>query len=162
MAFQKENVRFIDEDEQINEGGVATYESIVVIQIKKCSDILSKEMIGGYYATNPKGNTEKYIDDVKENAINAVDVLRMLLQPFTGGVDDERIIKLMDEINMHKLEIVNKYRIRANMVISGTLPHKEFTEYKAVKYRELFSILVNIYHKRKADIASMSTEYDLG
>jgi hypothetical protein len=159
MARQSfDNNLFIDEDEHVTDDGMATYESIVIGQIRECARILSKEMIGGYYRSNHKGTTEKYEDDVRENVINAVDVLRMLLQPFTAGIDDIRIVDIIKEIDEQKKQIQIKYKIPVNMVQQGTIAHKEFIEYKARRYRDVYGVLLNIYHKRKSDIAKMSEE----
>lgn len=166
MDEEQEYGRFIDVDEQEGYSDDITYETIVIKQIQRCVDILSQEEYGGYFKISPKGET--YIEDVKENVINAVDTLRMIILPFFTNDDIEEVTKKLNEIKSFQEEYGNKiinikgrgfFKIKDIKMLEKTSPiMKEFTDFKCLKHRELFEILVKIYHKRKLEIAATSID----
>ena len=165
MAEQYE--RFIDADEQESYAHeIVSYESIVVKQIQKCVDILSQEEAGGYFKQSKYG-TEKYVEDVKEQIINSVETLRMLLTPFAKG-NKKEVDDIRTEIKDYKKEMGNRrvnirgkgeVKISELKMLEKTSPFmKEITDFKCQKYRELFEVLVCIYNKRKMEIAAASID----
>jgi hypothetical protein len=160
---------FIDADEGwSNEKD--SYEVIILRQISKCVEVLSREMTGGQvmHKTTKTGATEKYIEDVRELVVNHVDTLRMLLCTYIQAGNKKQIDAINKEINEKKEAVGNSRRIiqgRGEVLLknikglSATDPvWVEFINFKALKYRELFEILVNCYNEQKAAIRSLEEE----
>ena len=160
---------FIDADEGwANEKD--SYEVIILKQISKCVEVLSREMTGGQviHKTTKTGATEKYIEDVRELVVNHVDTLRMLLCTYIQKDNKKQIDIITGEIAKKKEEIGNTKRIipgRGEVLLknikglSATDPiWVEFINFKAMKYRELFEILVNCYNEQKAAIRALEEE----
>ena len=149
-----------------------TFETIIILQIKACADILSREMTGGQVMvkTTKTGATEKYVEDVKELVINHVDTMRMLMTVYIkkDKTDEKDIKKIIEDIETYKdkvgkIEVIveGKGRIPLKDVkgIHADNPiWKEYLEYKARKYREMFEVLVRCFNKNKSLIRSLETE----
>jgi hypothetical protein len=164
-----DNEIFIDADAGfINESN--SFEIVIVKQIQKCVEVLSREMTGGQviHKTGPGGSTEKYVEDVRELVINHVDTLRMLMSTFIEGDNKKALNKTLTDIDDYKKELLQRKTIIPgrglvkledikNIHVDSPV-WKEFIHYKAVKYRDVFEILVNAYNKSKADIRALEEE----
>lgn len=163
-----DNEVFIDADAGFaNEKN--SYDLIIVQQIQACVKILSREMTGGQiiHKSSDTG-TEKYIEDVRELVINHVDALRMLL---SGNIQKENLKALnsiMKDIESYKKELgerkiiiagqgIKKFKDYKSLNVDSPI-WKEFIHYKALKYRELFEVLVNAYNDERAYIKSLEEE----
>jgi hypothetical protein len=146
-----------------------TYDALIVSQIKVCVDNLSKEMIGGHiqYKKDETG-VSKYVEDVRELIINSVDTLKMLLVTYMSDDYKKILDKKLKEIENYKAEIMSRTILTRDKgyVKVSTLPGlavdhplmKEFLQYKALKYRDIFELLVNCYNKKKAYLKSLEFE----
>ena len=160
---------FIDADEGwSNEKD--SYEVIILKQITKCVEVLSREMNGGQVTNRvtKTGATEKYEEDVRELVINHVDTLRMLLCTYIQKENKKQIDALNKEIAEKKEEMGNKKRTIYGVGIVELKNIKslsakdpawvEFINFKALKYREMFEVLVNCYNEQKANIRALEEE----
>jgi hypothetical protein len=163
-----DNEVFIDADSGFgNEKD--SYETIILNQINACVKVLSREMTGGQvmYKETKTGN-EKYMEDVRELVINHVDTLRMVLCTYITGSNKQQLDTVKQEIVDYKNKIgENKILVPGKGEISvanfkgmhADHPYmKDFTNFKAMKYREIFEILVACYNEKKADIRKLEEE----
>jgi len=146
-----------------------SYDALIMSQIKVCVDNLSKEMIGGHvmYKKDETG-IQKYIEDVRELIINSVDTLKMLLVTYMSDEYKSVLNKKLKEIEDYKAEIMKREMLvlGKGIVKVSTLPGltvdhpimKEFLQFKALKYRDIFELLVNCYNKKKAYLKSLEFE----
>lgn len=161
--------RYIDADEHGPEG-TTSYEQEILRHMRRCIDVLSKEVTGGVIKTRvlKTGKQENYIEDVKHLIINHVDTLRILLKPFLKDDDIKKIKKIKKQIKNFKDIIDNKLKFVPGIgnikfkdltFISVDEPqYKKFYEYKAEKHRKIFELLVYAYHKSKKEIEAFSEE----
>lgn len=146
-----------------------SYENLILLQIQSCVKVLSREMTGGQiiHKTSNTG-TEKYIEDVRELVINHVDALRMLMTTYVKGKNQEQLKIILKEIETYKdtigeneIIIPGKGKVKIKS-IKGMAPDnpiwKDFINFKALKYREIFEILVSAYNDQKAYIRSLEEE----
>jgi hypothetical protein len=159
---------FIDADEPYYE--THTFEELIMRQFQVCVNNLSKELTGGVIKSRltKQGQQEGYVEDVRAAVINSVDTLRRLMRPFTKPDD----VKVMEKIDKDIADFQNKLgeikipmkgqgmiKIKDLKQLSAEHPiYKELMEYKTERHREIFSILVKIYHKDKQEIAEFSRE----
>ena len=163
-----DNAVFIDADSGFgNEKD--SYETIILNQISACVKVLSREMTGGQIMhKETKTGTEKYMEDVRELVINHVDTLRMVLCTYIKGDNKKQLVKVKQEIEDYKKKIgeniimvpgKGEVKISNFKGLSADNPYmKDFTNFKAVKYREIFEILVACYNEEKAYIRSLEEE----
>ena len=165
---EQENEIFIDADSGFgNEKN--SYEVIILNQITACVRVLSREMTGGQimYKESSSG-TEKYIEDVRELVINHVDTLKMLMTTYVKGKNKQQLNMILNEIEEYKDELLDTNKVvpgkgivklRNIKGINPTDPiWKEFIHHKALRYREVFEILVCSYNEEKAYIRSLEEE----
>lgn len=146
-----------------------SYEVIILRQLTECVKVLSREMTGGQviHKTNQTGTTEKYIEDVRELVINHVDTLRMLLCTYIEKDNKKQIEKINKEIKHYK-NVMGEVTVQTTvgpkkMKELKNIPvdnpaWKDFINFKAKKYREMFEVLVNAYNEQKAYIRSLEEE----
>jgi len=164
-----DNEVFIDADAGFsNEKN--SYEVLVLQQMHECVKVLSREMTGGQVISkmNKSGSVEKYVEDVRELVINHVDALRMLMCTYIGGNEKTALNKVMNEIEEKKEEFLSievmvpgKGKVKFKDMKGIHVDHpiwKEFINFKANRYREIFEILANTYNKNKAYIRSLEEE----
>lgn len=164
----KDHEVFIDADAGFsNEQN--SYESIILKQIQECVKILSREMTGGQvmHKAGPTG-VEKYVEDVRELVINHIDTLRMLMCFHIEGKNKEQLETILKEITDYKQTIgehtkivpgAGVIKIKNIKGLSPSDPHwKDFINFKALKYREIFEILVSCYNKHKSEIRKLEEE----
>lgn len=162
------NETFIDADAGFsNEKN--SYETIILNHIQDCVKVLSKEMTGGQvvYKESKTGN-EKYIEDVRELVINHIDTLRMLMCTYIKGTNKEQLDKVLGEVQSflkelqeRKILIPGKGEVQLKNLKGIPVESpiwKEFIHYKAMRYREIFEILVASYNEEKALIRSLEEE----
>ncbi len=158
--------QFIDAESEPWVGKELDYEKIILKQINHCTDILSKERIGGF--TNEKG---RYIGDVCEEIIRSVSVLNHLMGPIIKGETrgDKKAIKeikekLKEEIDkLGEIEItIGNYRGKMKDIKVPIPPSNPLMKRKinleADKYEEIFGVLVNGYYKNKMEIRALGRE----
>ena len=168
MAEQNQYSEFIDADAGFtNEKN--SYEELIIRQMNECVKVLSREMTGGQviYKQGVSGN-EKYIEDVRELVINHIDALKMLMTTYVKGENKRQLITILKEIEDKKKGILG-----ANIIIRGrgqvklgdlkgvhvdNPMWKEFIHFKALRYREIFEILVSAYNDQKSYIRSLEEE----
>lgn len=168
MADEHSNEVFIDADSGFgNEKD--SYEAIILKQINKCADVLSREMTGGQVMhKETKTGTEKYMEDVRELVINHVDTLRMLMTTYIKEDDREKMKKVFDMIDEHKKKLgENKVIIPGKGIVNvsdfsglsvDSSHWKDYINYKALRYRDIFEILICTYNQSKAYIRSLEEE----
>jgi|SRR6056297_1739772 len=162
MAAGKEI--FIDEDSGYsNEKN--SYEEIVLRQIRETAVLLSKELIGSRVREENKVFVRT--SDLRVQAYNSVDTLRMLLVPF---IKDENTKKKISEIKDEIKEYIEvqgekereikgrRYKVKNLVQDSSSVEYNLLWEFKLEKARELYEILVSSYQKNKAYLASFETE----
>jgi len=160
----KNNEQFIDADDEFHKES-NTYEEILLRQMQKCVEILSKEVIGGYMKKTPHrggGITEVYIEDVRQVIINSVEILRVLLAPsLLKKEHKDKLEEIYSKINKFKKEI-EKRKISINggekievgklkVIPVDSIVWKEFIEYKSQQYREMFETLIMIYNNKVSE-----------
>jgi hypothetical protein len=170
------DIQFIDADTPYLEEK-QSYEELVVRQMGKCAEVLSKEITGGIMQTKrtKMGEYEQYIENVAEQQINTVDTFRILLIPLIkndikkDGAKD-KLEKINKEIEKFREDLNNRLilvygrgykkiselkNIRADHPI-----YKELVDFKAKKSRDIFEILVLVYYENKEELARLSIEED--
>ena len=146
-----------------------SYETIILNQINACVRILSREMTGGQIVHREgTGGIEKYIEDVREMVINHVDALKMLMSVYIDGNNKKIIDKIQSEIEERKktigetkVVVPGKGIVKLDTIKGVHVDSpiwKEFIHYKALRYREMFEVLVNCYNKHKSDIRDLEEE----
>jgi hypothetical protein len=168
MAEKQDYSEFIDADAGFsNERN--SYEDLILRQISKCAEVLSREMTGGQviYKQGVSGN-EKYIEDVRELVINNVEVLKMLMTTYLKGDNLEQYETIKEEIEDRKIKIGEMKMLipgRGEVLMKDIKGinvdnpiWKEFVHFKALKHREIFEILVATYNKKKAEIRALEEE----
>jgi hypothetical protein len=146
-----------------------SYEVIILRQMQKCIDVLSREMNGGQVMikAGATGN-EKYIEDVRELVINSVDTLRMVMCTYIEGTNKTTLETIQQELDDFKKEIMEREMIvhgKGKVKLSSlkNIPvdnpsWKEYIHFKAMKHREIFEVLVNAYNNNKAKIRELEAE----
>ena len=163
-----DNEVFIDADAGFS-NDKDSYDTILLNQINNCVKVLSREMTGGQVMhKETKTGTEKYMEDVRELVINHVDTLRMLLASYIEGDNKDQLKIITDEINDYKKELMKTKVVIAGRgeVEMGTIKGmsadnpimKEYINFKALRYRDIFEILIACYNKKKAYIRSLEEE----
>ena len=163
-----DNEVFIDADDGWGKE-TNSYEVLILNQMSNCVKVLSREMTGGQvvHKSGPTG-VEKYIEDVRELVINHVDALKMLMTTYIKGDNKKQIEIILQEIKDYKDSIGEQKRVVPGKGIVAVKDFrglnvtdpvwKEFVHYKAMRYREIFEILVNCYNEQKAYIRSLEEE----
>lgn len=164
-----DNEVFIDADAGFS-NDKDSYEVLILKQMSKCADILSKEMVSGHivYRTGV-GGIEKYTEDINELVINHVDTFKMLLsRMYIKGDNKKQLDIILKEISEKEQEIKDRQinipgrglvKLKDIKGLSvDNLHWKEFVTFKARKYREIFEILVNCYNECKAEIRDLEQE----
>ena len=163
-----DNEVFIDADSGFS-NEKDSYESVILRQINECVKVLSREMTGGQVMhKETKTGTEKYIEDVRELVINHVDTFRILICFYIDGTNKEALDQINEEIADYKKAIGEQKILvpgRGEVKVSEfkgldvSSPHwKDFINFKAIKYREIFEILISSYNKHKSDIRKLEEE----
>jgi hypothetical protein len=147
-----------------------SYETLILTQMHECVKVLSREMTGGQVISkmNKSGSVEKYVEDVRELVINHVDALRMLMCTYIKDDNADQLKKVLEEIEEYKNNLLDtktvvpgkgEVKIKDIKGIHVDNPMwKEFINFKAKKYREIFEILMSVYNKQKAYIRSLEEE----
>ncbi len=160
---------FIDAEQEFK-NEASTYEQIVLKQLQKCVDVLSKEVIGGgmRQRQSKTGANEVYIEDVRAVIINTVSTFKILLSPFIKDpyIDklkkiDGNIKEYVDKVGERKVKVAGKgtYRIKdLGVVPADSSAYRELIEFKSESYREMFAILILAYNKYKGMIEQFSSE----
>jgi hypothetical protein len=164
----RDNEVFIDADAGFsNEKN--SYETIILNQINACVKVLSREMTGGQvvHKAGPTG-VEKYIEDVRELVINHIDALRMLMCVYIKADNKKSLDNILKEIDDYKKDMGDKkvlipgqgdVQIKNIKGMNVDNPiWKEFIHFKALKYREIFEVLVSAYNDKKAEIRALEEE----
>lgn len=161
--------KFIDAESDYN-GGSNTFENIVVKQIQRCVDYLSKETVGGQVKqrSTAQGYKEDYVEDVRAKTINAIDTLRILMDPFIGEDHKKEVDGIIEDIQKRRTAIGERKTLIAGkgevkikdlvLVDPNSTYWKELMEYKYDKHRKLFEILVAVYKKKQSDLSKLSGE----
>ena len=162
MGFKNEE-QFIDADDEFHKES-NTYEEILLRQMQKCVEVLSKEVIGGYMKKTPSrgGITEVYVEDVRQVIINSVEILRVLLSPSLSKKEHKEklkeiysnIDKFKKEIKKRKISINGNEKIevgKLKVIPVDSVVWKEFIEYKSQQYREMFETLIMIYNNKVSE-----------
>lgn len=146
-----------------------SYDTLILNQMNACIKVLSREMTGGQIVYKEStGGTEKYIEDVRELVINHVDALKMLLVFYIEGTNKDNLNVLIKAIEDYKTEIgkqeiflPGKGKVKLSNIkgLPVSNPYwRDFINFKALKYRDVFEVLVQAYNKHKNDIKSMEEE----
>lgn len=162
------NEVFVDADEGFT-AEKDSYEQIILRQINDCVKTLSREMTGGQVITKEgKNGTEKYIEDVRELVINHIDTLRMLLCTYIKEDNKKQLDAIIEEIKTYKdkiggqkIVVPGKGEVKLKDVkgLSADNPYwREFIHFKALKYRDIFEVLVNCYNNQRAYLKSLEEE----
>jgi hypothetical protein len=146
------------------------YDEIVINQIRRCVDNLSKEIKGGVMVvtTNRNGEKHEYVEDVREVTVNSIWTLKVLMAPFLKDPFNKDIQKIEEEIVSYSKDMAKrKQMIRGRgevtlqelYFIEPNHPEwRKFMDFKLYKYKAMFKILVEAYNKYKRDIMAMSEE----
>jgi hypothetical protein len=164
----RNNEVFIDADSGFaNEKN--SYEVIILNQINACVRVLSREMTGGQVMhKETKTGTENYMEDVRELVIMHVDTLRMLMCTYIKDHNKEQIDMLLQALEDYKIAMGEKQILVPGKGLVSVknfkgfdVEHpiwKEYINFKALKFREMFEVLVNAYNEQKAFIRSLEEE----
>lgn len=165
MAFEQES-EFIDAEDEF-QADKYNFENIIVRQIQRTADVLSKSLEQEMAVTR-KGGVSILQGDARLNAINSVKVLNDLLNPFIKDKDlKDKMKKIIDDLSTKKKEIGEKevlvkgrgYMKAKNTTHSkGSMPYEELIEAKLEAHRQLFSVLIEAYNKYKNAIKSYGEE----
>jgi len=157
--------QFIDPESDFV-GDKNTYEEIIINQIRKTADSLSKDLTVVIVSNSKKGTS--YREDNRKIAINHIKTLRGLLGPFIENKKEEQKILIVEKEINNYVNVYGKKKIMvrgrgeveiANLVHNvDSLYYNNLMEYKSDMYRKIFDILVSAYKKYKDDIASFSIE----
>lgn len=147
-----------------------TYQQILLRQMQRCIDNLSKEVVGGHFKQKQTrhGVMEIWQEDVRHLIINSVETLIGLMQPFIHDEYEVHISCIYEEIRKFRKSLDDRIilfkgqgRKRVgdlNIIPSQTVVWQELIEYKAEKYREIFDGLMLVYNKYKEEIKEYEEE----
>lgn len=161
--------QFIDA-ESGNYSKESSYEQVVLRQMQHCVTTLSEDVYGGVMKIrmSKSGRQETYIEDVREKIINSVDTFRMLILHFVKEKQQKQLDEIYksikefsEKLGERTLNVRGKGRVQIKNL--GAIPQdslvwKEFSTFKANKYRSIFEILIKVYTKNKQEISSFSEE----
>jgi hypothetical protein len=157
--------RFIDtENDTQKYGQQESYESIVTRQISECVRILSQPL-NSQTITRNKTNSQIDTSDRREEVINSVDTLRMLMSPFIEAKSDSD--KIYKETNQYIEEFSNNIILEDGVKIKikdskrnniDSLHWIELLNYKTKQARKLFEALIGSYHANKTKLAQFSMD----
>ena len=163
--------RYIDVDEEKERAGLETtsYEQIVLKQIQKCADVLSKERAGGQIITRIIKGKKQFITipDTRAESINHVKILRFLLAPFIKEKLKEEFKKVNEEKEGIKKELdeqlikVNNEtkKVKAFKFIPPNHPILKIRiEKECDVAEELFGVLVKAFHLSRVEIQEYETD----
>lgn len=162
--------QFIDAESGANYGKENSFEQVILKQMQHCVNVLNEDVYGGSMKSRSgkAGQSETYIEDVREKIINSVDTFRMLVLGFIGKAHAEELEKVKKEIQEFKDKIGEStmivpgrgaVKIKELGSISQSNPAwKALSTYTATKYRMIFEILIKVYTKHKMEIQAFSEE----
>jgi hypothetical protein len=160
MGDNESEIKFYDNDDSSGEESKESYETIVLRQISACVTVLSKPQ----FKLIDNKNYESY-EDIREQIINSVDTLRMLMNPFLR--DKDEVILLTNETEGYIDEFSNKKIIENGKEIKikesktfnqDSLYWNEIINYKVKQSRKMFEALLRAYNKYKYYIHSLEME----
>lgn len=170
MTQEHDTDIFIDADAPYSGQHENTYEQEVLRQMRRCVDVLSREVTGGMIKsrTTKTGQKEEYIEDVRELIINGVDTFRILMLKWIKDKEDKLLKDINEEIKKYREELGEKVMLvrgkghvkikNLGMVSKQSIIWRDLVDYKAEKYRKVFEILIIVYNKNKDEIARFSEE----
>lgn len=126
-----------------------TFDDILIKQINKCVEILSKEELEGY--KSEKNGLQ--VEDVKEVIINSVETLRMLMSTNPVYQKSQQVKEILKQVDDEYKRVVSQdvkigeriIKVQDLTVEQTRYLFKKYKSFKAEKYRELFEVLINIY-----------------
>ena len=169
MPDEKQYGQFIDAEDFEYRSPVESYESIVLNQIKECVKVLSKDPLNRVVSKNSNGTVEKS-NELYEEEFNHVDTLKILMYPFYYKVDEfkEGIEALYNQIEEYKSMLGHKkimlYGVgkkSVNEVEALPADHvlsKKLAVFKSKIARELFELMIRVYHNNKEVISEMEID----
>jgi hypothetical protein len=169
MADNTQNTQFIDAEDFEYKSQVESYESIVLNQIKECVKVLSKDPLNRMVSRNANGTIEKS-NELYEEEFNHVDTLKILMYPYYYKVEEFRdnVDKLYNQIEEFKDSLGDRkvmlYGVGKKSVSEiEALPadhilSKKLSVFKSRVARELFELLIRVYHNNKEIISEMEID----
>lgn len=147
-----------------------SYDRLLILQMKKCVEVLSMDRKSCMTRIKTNGNIEEtQIRDIDELIINHVETFRILMIPFaTEVMDDLNMIQMLrDKIRKLDEDIRNQIILLPNgkKARLEDLPMPENhpliivnKQKKSKMYREMFEYLIKSYHDNEEKIRSYSYE----
>lgn len=170
MVFEPGD-QFVDIDsEEYTKESKFSYEQILLKQIQRCVDNLSKERIGGQVIDKlVKGViTKVYIPDVREEIINSVHTLNSLMLPFIKDSASTKLTELKEgkdkkikDLGEAEIKLPGKKESKVKEISYIPTNHPIFQKRKEIEADysvELFAVLVMAYHKIKKELEALSYE----
>ncbi len=165
-----EKTQFIDAESGGGYSKENSYDLIVLKQMQHCVDVLNEDMVGGTMKVRigKQGQSENYIEDVREKIVNSVDTFRMLLLSFIKDEFKDELNKInkdisdfKDKLGQRTIMVPNRGQVKIKDL--GFVPQehpiwKAFSTFKADKNREIFEVLIKVYTKNKSEISAFSEE----
>ncbi len=159
-----DNEQFIDAESSYSKEN-NTFQEILNRQIRRTSDVLSKELCLGIFLNRETGKTTQ--EDMRETAINHIRTTKTLMNPFIKdkfGKDIETIEKELkdfrEEFGKKPYIIYGKGTFKNSEILhkKDSIAHSRLMDYTVERYREIFEVLILAYHKNKEEIRSFSQE----
>jgi hypothetical protein len=158
-------------DAESDSGSDSTsYDRILILQMRKCVEVLSMDRKSCMTRIKMKGMIEEtQIKDIDELIINHVDTLRVLMNPFLTEVKDDvpKILNIQREIESLDDNLMNKVIIMptGHRQLLQDMPMPEghpliavAKQKKSKLYRKMFEYLIKSYHDNEEKIKSYSYE----
>ena len=161
----------IKDPESVEYGKKESFEQVVLRQMQRCVDNLSKEVTAGHFKEKKTktGTVQEWQEDVRHLIINSVQTLLDLMLHYLEGDYEEHIEAVIQEVENFRKELNDRVitmRGRGQVKVGSlkvipkeTIIYQEFLEYKVEKFREIFAILTLVYNKFKAQMAEDEIEY---
>lgn len=155
--------RILDPETQ-RYGDKESFEQVVLRQMQRCVDNLSKEVTVGHFKQKQtkQGVVQVWQEDVRHMIINSVQTLMDLMLHYIKGDYEEHIESVLSEIVAYKKELDSRFitirgkgKVRVGslpMIPKDTMIYNDFLEFKVEKYREIFSALTLVYNKHKSQM----------
>jgi hypothetical protein len=147
-----------------------SYDRLLILQMKKCVEVLSMDRKSCMTRVKTNGNIEEtQIRDIDELIINHVETFRILMIPFATEVTDH--VSIIEELRTRIKELDDNLRNQIIRLPNGRnvkledLPMPEnhplivvAKQKKSKMYREMFEYLIKSYHDNEEKIKSYSYE----
>jgi len=163
-----EQTKFIDPETDFSPEKEDNFEQIVIAQMRKCADLLSKDVFGIIQQKDIKGKIISVSTrDLRDEVNNSINTFQALLDDFIKEDHRKKIKEIEKNMNDKIKELQEKFVVIPGVGYKKVKDAQLFREDPIMAERlnlvlegnrQLFGILIKVYNKSKKDIAKFTTQ----